>query len=157
MIDPSGTTGVFVGGSAQASIPFLTGGGNALVVGGNNEGYVQIVGAASANLGNYSLGASAGRGLTFGFFRGDINDFLSGSSLNVDTEFGGLSMLFNQSGSPIGFAFSEPSFGFSVNGTGGSISPINPSVKATWFSSEKFDHAFNWVEKNLRKIAGQCP
>jgi RHS repeat-associated protein len=134
-VDPTGEGGLYLGGAGQASGPGLTGGGNAILAAGNNNGYVELTGYASANYGNYSFGFSAGKGITGGFYLGDTSDFLNGYSVNVDSMFGGLSLLFDSSGAFIGFGLSGPSFGVSVYATGGVLSQGNPSAQRTFFSS----------------------
>jgi len=156
-IDPSGLAAFYFGVSAQASGIGLTGGGNAITLVGNNQGYVQWVGAASANVGNASIGLSAGRGLTGGFFFGDIDNFLNGSSLNIDSPFGGVSVLFNDTGNFIGIGVSQRSLGASINAIGNNVSEINPNKKVTLMSSEMLEYFVKWVKKSLWKENRPCP
>lgn len=60
-------------------------------------------------------------------FVGDVDNYLDGSSVNLDTSIGGVSLIYGADGELIGVGISGPSWGASVSHTGGVMSAANPS------------------------------
>ncbi len=128
--DPSGLLGFFGGPSISAgTAPGANASASAIGVFGTENGQIAITSSISVKGTNLATGAAGpGRGWTGGFFINDVSDFLNSNSINLDTPFGGLSIIVNESGDFSGLGFSGPSAGYGVSVNGPKIDLFNEGV-----------------------------